>query len=100
MLEKQKPIPDEIVEILAKLETGSFLPKQTTSDNGTIPYQLHEAELIAILENVGNYLPFLNEIGDSGLSHKEEIQQMFRFRIPYYVGPLFKNGQSKFSWVE
>lgn len=94
-----KPWKDksEIRDILEQLEKGTFLPKQTSKDNGVIPHQLHEAELIKILENASHYLPFLLERDESGLTRAEQIHQMFCFRVPYYVGPL--NSRSRHSWV-
>lgn len=91
-----KGIP-EVSLILKEIELKTFLPKQTTRDNGVIPYQLHEYELKEILENAERYLSFLNETDESGLTKSEQILEMFRFRIPYYVGPLNKN--SSHGWV-
>lgn len=86
-----------IQEILSELEQGIFLPKQTRKDNGVIPHQLHEMELVKILENASAYLPFLKETDKSGLTKAEQIHQMFCFRIPYYVGPL--DSRSEHSWI-
>ena len=88
---------EEAERILGEMEAGAFLPKQTTTDNGVIPHQLHEQELSVILERASRYLSFLNEADDSGLSAKERIMAIFRFRIPYYVGPL--DTRSEHSWV-
>ena len=87
----------EAQAILAEIELGTFLPKQTNKDNGVIPHQLHEQELRIILERASAYLPFLKEVDESGLSRGEQILSVFRFRIPYYVGPL--NPKSDHSWV-
>lgn len=57
-------------------------------DNGVIPYQLHENELNAILDNAQKFYPFLLEKDQDGYTPVEKIQKIFRFRIPYYVGPL------------
>lgn len=84
-------------EIMRRMALGTFLPKQTTKDNGVIPHQLHEQELKAILQKASTYLPFLNEKDESGLSRKEQIMQVFRFRIPYYVGPL--HTKSEHGWI-
>lgn len=93
--EEQKKIADEIVR---NLEAETFLKKQTDKDNGVIPHQLHEQELALIVERASEYLPFLNEKDSSNLTLAERILEMFRFRIPYYVGPL--NLQSSYSWVK
>ena len=86
-----------IQNILNEWEQGTFLPKQTSKDNGVIPHQLHEAELAKILENASAYLPFLAEKDESGLTKAQQILAVFRFRIPYYVGPL--DSRSTHSWV-
>lgn len=72
------------------MEKDNFLPKQTTKENGAIPYQMHEQELIKILDNQGKYYPEL-------LSEKHKILSLFKFRIPYYVGPL--NTHSEHAWI-
>lgn len=69
--------------IAEQLETGTFLIKQTNKSNGVIPHQLHEQELEVILEKASAYLPFLNEVDENGLTLRQRILQMFRFRIPY-----------------
>lgn len=91
------PGQNEAKAILEEMEAGIFLPKQTNKDNGVIPHQLHEQELRLILERASAYLPFLLETDESGLSYKDKILEVFRFRIPYYVGPL--NAKSDRSWL-
>ena len=82
------------------MDTNSFLPKQLTNENGVIPYQLHKAELVKILDNASNYLDFLNVKDDDGLSNKDKIIRLFEFRIPYYVGPLYKDeSKDTNAWV-
>lgn len=58
-----------------------FLRRLKTSDNGSIPYQLHLEEMQAIIDSQGRYYPFLAE-------EKDKICSLVSFRIPYYVGPL------------
>lgn len=65
-----------------------LLPLQRSKDNGSVPRQVHEAELKLILQNAEQYLPFLAEKDDGGFSISEKIEEIFRFRVPYYVGPL------------
>lgn len=89
--------PEKLKQILLELEQGTFLPRQTSKDNGIVPHQLHEMELVRILENAQTYLPFLNQKDSSGLTRAEQIHQMFRFRIPYYAGPL--DSRSSHSWI-
>lgn len=90
---------DEKVQyIFTQMENEQFLPKQLTGANGVIPNQVHHKELSRILQNAQQYLPFLQEIDESGLTVTERILQLFSFQIPYYVGPLGK--QSKTGWVK
>ena len=49
---------------------------------------MHLAELKFILDNAEGYLPFLGETDNNGLSVREKIEQIVKFRIPYYVGSL------------
>lgn len=58
-----------------------FLRRLKTSDNGSIPYQLHLEEMRIILKNQGRHYPFL-------LENADKIETLITFRIPYYVGPL------------
>ncbi|MDE6850989.1 MAG: type II CRISPR RNA-guided endonuclease Cas9, partial [Lachnospiraceae bacterium] len=84
-----------VEELLAEIENGTLFPKQVIRDNGVIPYQLHEKELKIILENAAKYYPFLSERDADGYSAMEKIQSIFRFRIPYYVGPVNTYHQDK-----
>ena len=65
-----------------------FLPKQVDGDNRVLPNQLYKYELKRILENAGNYLPFLFSKDSEGRTVSEKILSVFDFRVPYYVGPL------------
>lgn len=85
-------------DMIRRLETADFLPKQKTTDNRVIPHQLYEYELNEILKNASEYLDFLGEKDDSGLTVAEKIKSIFKFRIPYFVGPLNRNSDK--SWVE
>jgi CRISPR-associated endonuclease Csn1 len=89
-----------IDSVKSDIEFETYLPKQRQSDNGAIPYQIHEHELVKILENQGQYYPFLRETvtseiedEDGNVSQKDQykIQALFKFRIPYYVGTLSTN---------
>ena len=79
------------------LATRTFCPKQMTSDNRVIPYQLYLVELKAILDNASDYLAFLNEEDEYG-SIKNKIIDLMTFKIPYFVGPL--NSNSEFAWIK
>ena len=86
-------------EVLERIENGTFMPKQVSSENSVIPCRLYYVELRKILENASTYLPFLNEKDADGYVTKEKILSIMRFRIPYYVGPLNRNG-SEHAWIE
>lgn len=92
-----KDADDTTREIYTRLEGRDFLRKPTSKDNGVIPHQLHQVELEKILDHAQQYLPFLSQRDESGLTVAEQIIQMFTFRIPYYVGPLQQGGPH--SWV-
>ena len=95
--EKDKAIFNEI---LNKIELKTILPKQRISDNGTLPYQIHEVELEKILENQSKYYDFLN-YEENGVSTKDKLLKTFKFRIPYYVGPLnsYHKDKGGNSWI-
>ncbi|WP_300409067.1 type II CRISPR RNA-guided endonuclease Cas9 [Lagierella sp.] len=88
-------------EIKNDIEKEEFMLKQVSNLNSVIPYQIHEIELNKILNSlIRDYPGFEKET--KGLSKKEKIQKLFKFRIPYYVGPLnpyhnIKNGGN--SWI-
>lgn len=83
-------------QMIERLEQKAFCPKQVTSDNRVIPYQLYYVELKNILENAKEYLAFLNERDEYG-TVKDKILSIMTFRIPYYVGPL--NARSEHAWI-
>lgn len=105
-LDAVMPLLDEnektiALDVHTGFENGTFLSMQTSKNNGVIPHQLHEQELEVILHRASSYLPFLNEKDDSGLTLQERILAMFKFRIPYYVGPLYANPAAKTNhgWI-
>lgn len=83
--------------ILRDIDNGDFLSKQVSTDNGVLPYQLHLAELKAILANAEKYFAFLNE-SDGEHTVSQKIISLLTFRIPYYVGPL-NSQNSRFAWA-
>ena len=87
----------EYAEMFAEIKNATFMPKQTSKDNGVVPMQVHERELKSILANAESYLPFLNNKDENGLSVSDKIIALFEYRIPYYVGPL--NTHSKRAWL-
>lgn len=84
-------------DMLERLRQNTFLPKQRDSDNRVIPQQLYYAELDRILDNALVYLPMLRQKDESGITNADKIRSIFRFRIPYYVGPL--NSAAENSWL-
>lgn len=88
----------DYARMVVDFEEGVFLRRLKTSDNGSIPYQLHLEEMHAIIKNQKSHYPFLAENAD-------RIESLVSFRIPYYVGPLTtKNaaldgkGNPRFAW--
>lgn len=81
----------EYQNMITRLEVNDFLPKQVDGDNRVIPYQLYWHELNTIIENAKNYIPFLREKDDDGITGAEKVLAIFEFRVPYYVGPLKEN---------
>ena len=79
---------EHIEHIKEKIEIQDLLPLQRSTENGIIPHQLHEQELNTILENAKEIFPFLDKKDETGKINIEKIQAIFKFRIPYYVGPL------------
>lgn len=79
---------------LEKISQDRFLLKQRTFENGAIPHQIQLKELEEIIDNQGQYYPFL-------LENKDKLKAILTFRIPYYVGPLAKHKKySDFAWLE
>lgn len=88
---------EQYAKMFNEIENGTFMPKQVSKDNGVIPMQVNEKELIAILDNAKEYLPFLNSADADGITVYKKIVSLFEYRIPYFVGPL--NSNTKRSWV-
>lgn len=87
--------------IYSEAENNTLLPKQVSNNNGVIPYQIHLIELNKILKNSKKYLPFLNEEDEYG-TIAEKIESIFKFKIPYYVGPLndaHKEDKKSNCWI-
>ena len=84
-------------EMFKEIENSTFMPKQVTKDNGVVPMQVNEKELVAILDNAKEYLPFLLNEDNDGKTVYDKIKALFEYRIPYYIGPL--NTLSTKSWL-
>ena len=50
------------------------------------------------MKNSEKHFSWLTEKDETGLSVSEKIMKIFKFKIPYYVGPL--NSKSPFAWIE
>lgn len=87
----------EFDDMINRLELRTFLPKQKNTDNRVIPHQLYWYELKRILTNAEEYLPFLKEKDKDGISVSKKIEDIFLFRVPYFVGPL--NNKSEHAWL-
>lgn len=88
---------DDVKIIFSDIETKSFLPKQISTENCALPYQLNEFELKRILSNAENNFSFLKEKDESGITVSDKIMKLLTFRIPYYVGPLNDEHKGKNS---
>lgn len=86
-------------KIIEKIENDSFFPLLRSFRNGVIPFQLNKTELEVILEKAASSMPWLEEKDEEGLSVKEKILQTFKFRIPYYCGPLVDPKYNKNAWL-
>ena len=84
--------------ILKEIEDKTFLPKILNADNGLFPHQINGMELDAILENLCKQYPVFARAGADGYSAKEKIEKIFKFKIPYYVGPLNTAGDN--AWMK
>lgn len=112
--EVEKNLDDSTVAKLIKeeIKRDIFMPKQRNNKNGSIPIQLHQRELDKIIENQSKYYPFLAEKNPVESHQKQapyRIDELIRFRVPYYVGPMIapqantKNKQTlqnqSFAWM-
>lgn len=84
----------EFADIYAEIEEKTFLPRLKGSDNGLIPCQLHLKELEKILENASKYLEFLNSKDEEKITVSQKIISIFKYKVPYYVGPLNKKASN------
>lgn len=83
--------------IIKEINDKTFLPKILNADNGLFPYQINGMELDVILDRLCAQYPIFAEIGVDGYSPRCKIEKIFKFKIPYYVGPLNTNAEN--SWM-
>lgn len=96
ILEANKQYVDEIDKeefdrLLDKASNNELFKKQATVSTSLIPHQCHLKELNKILENAAEKYPFIKENSD-------KIIQLFKFRVPYYYGPL-NNESKEHAWI-
>lgn len=91
---------DEVKRIYCAIEDKEFLPKLRTSANSIIPYQVNLNELKKILEVSCKKFKFLEQKDAQGYSNLTKIIEIFKFKIPYFVGPLTKNENCKNAWLK
>lgn len=90
-----------IENIILRIDTDKYMPKQVNSDNRVIPHQLYYVELKQLLKNAEKSHAFLSEKDDCGLTATDKILSVFTFKIPYFVGPLNKNmTNTDHAWIE
>jgi CRISPR-associated endonuclease Csn1 len=82
------------------IDKDEFMPKQRTNQNGVIPNQLHQVELNIIIENQSKFYPFLatpNPVKKHINQAPYKLDELVRFRVPYYVGPLIEKTDGDLS---
>lgn len=98
----------EATEIKRLIDLDAFMPKQRTNENGVIPHQLQQIELDKIIEKQSKYYPFLaakNSIKAHQNQAPYKLDELVRFRVPYYVGPLITEKDQRdtsganFAWM-
>lgn len=94
---KAPELQDKKTKILSLIEEGTFLQTKSTTISSVVPYQVHEIELRMILRNAERVYPFLSSKNQTPTA-SEKIMSIFKFKIPYYVGPL-NSTKPEFSWV-
>lgn len=108
LIEKNLDNSEASNKIQKLIDLGTFMPKQRTNKNGVIPYQLQQIELDKIIKNQGKYYSFLaekNPINQHQVQAPYKIDELVRFRVPYYVGPLIteqdqdNTSSANFAWM-
>ena len=86
--------------LLDKIADGNFLLKLRNKTNSSIPNSLLKKELEKILDTNASKFPFLDEKDETGLTNKEKIIKIMKFRVPYYVGPITNKNNSINAWAK
>ena len=87
-----------IDNIIKDIDGENFLPRQNSSKNGVLPYQLNLNEMREILKNQSKFYPFLaEEATDFNNPNKQcyKIESILKYKIPYFVGPLKTTNNKK-----
>lgn len=81
-------------EFRNRLEANSVLIKLRNTDNTSIPNQIVQKEISKILENQSLHYDFIDS------KFIEDVLNIVKFKIPYYVGPLINSGNdSEFGFL-
>lgn len=80
-------------ELITQFKEQQFLARLKGTNNAAIPYQNSVYEVQRLLRNQQKHFEFITE------AFIEKIVQIISFRIPYYIGPLSKNENDRFSWI-
>lgn len=82
-------------EFIKRLESPDFLKIIANYSTSTIPHQLHLVELKKILENARGVYDFVDD------DFVKKVISLFKYRIPYYYGPLKtnENNNEPHSWL-
>ncbi|MFC0424973.1 type II CRISPR RNA-guided endonuclease Cas9 [Lactiplantibacillus plajomi] len=95
-------------QIQAEIDLGTYMPKLRTSQNGSIPYQVHQNELDRIIANQKQYYPWLGTENPNVKRRGKfpyKLDELVGFRVPYYTGPLITTkdqqatSNAKFAWM-
>lgn len=85
--------------ILEEIANDDFLILLSSFRNGVVPYQVHKKEMDKILANYAEDFPFLLGKDAEGLTVVDKLDSIIEYKIPYYVGPLGRNGQEVSGWM-
>ncbi len=90
---------EDVIKIDQAIENDSFFVLLRSYKNGVIPYQVNKAEMEMILLKAQSFMPWLTVADEDGITPKDKIVSIMKFRIPYYVGPLVDPKKNKNAWV-
>lgn len=95
----------QALSIKQAIEDGNYLIPLRIKSNGVIPYQLHQRELDAIIENQKEFYPFLatpNPVDGHQEAFPYKLDELIGFKVPYYVGPMVDpevDSDQNFAWM-